>query len=138
MLPENFLLSELRNPVISGLTRPEAWRRQQLKQIEALIEKHQEEVLDALATDLGKPPTEALFELIALRGELKLAQRQLSRWMQARHVQVPLAHQPGQAEVILDPWNYPFSLTLQPLISALAAAIQQCSNLPSMHLPPLN
>ena len=143
MLPENFLLSELRKPVISGLTRPEAWRRKQLKQIEVLIEKHQDEVLDALATDLGKPPTEALFELIALRGELKLAQRQLSRWMQPRHVQVPLAHQPGQAEVILDPlgcvliigpWNYPFSLTLQPLISALAAGNTAVLK-PSEHAP---
>ena len=130
MIPENFLLDELRKPVISGLTRPKHWRRQQLNQIEALLKEHQDDVLNALAADLGKPPTEALFELIALGQELKLAQRQLSHWMQPRRVPVPLAHSPGQAQVMLEPlgcvliigpWNYPFSLTLQPLISALAA-----------------
>ncbi len=130
MIPENFLLNQLRKPVISGLSRPKAWRRHQLQRIEALLKEHQEDVLDALCADLGKPPTEALFELIALSQELKLAQRQLSHWMRPSRVPVPLAHKPGKAQVIweplgcvliIGPWNYPFSLTLQPLISALAA-----------------
>ncbi len=124
------LLQQLRKPVLAGITRSKAWRQQQLQGLEALITSHQDDVLAALATDLGKPPTEALFELIILRTELKLAKRQLNRWMQPRRVAVPLAHQPGKAKVLLEPlgciliigpWNYPFSLTLQPLISALAA-----------------
>ena len=50
--------------------------------------------------------------------------------MQAKPVPVPLPQQPGRAELIpeplgcvliIGPWNYPFSLTLQPLVSALAA-----------------
>ena len=114
----------------AGLTRPLAWRREQLQRLSALVEEHESEVLEALAADLGKPPTEAFFELVALRQELKLTGRQLERWMRPRRIAVPLSLQPGQARVVpeplgcvlvIGPWNYPFQLTLRPLISALAA-----------------
>ena len=123
-------LSRMQELVGAGLTRPLAWRREQLQRLSALVEEHESEVLDALAADLGKPPTEAFFELVALRQELKLTGRQLERWMRPRRVAVPLSLRPGQAKVVpeplgcvlvIGPWNYPFQLTLRPLISALAA-----------------
>ena len=113
-----------------GETRPLAWRLDQLQRFQALVENHEQEVLQALSEDLGKPPTEAFFEVVALRQELKLARSNRRRWMQAKPVPVPLPQQPGRAELIpeplgcvliIGPWNYPFSLTLQPLVSALAA-----------------
>ena len=113
-----------------GETRPLAWRLDQLQRFQELVENHEQEVLQALSEDLGKPPTEAFFEVVALRQELKLARSNLRRWMQAKPVPVPLPQQPGRAELIpeplgcvliIGPWNYPFSLTLQPLVSALAA-----------------
>ena len=113
-----------------GETRPLAWRLDQLQRFQALVENHEQEVLQALSEDLGKPPTEAFFEVVALRQELKLARSNLRRWMQAKPVPVPLPQQPGRAELIpeplgcvliIGPWNYPFSLMLQPLVSALAA-----------------
>lgn len=58
-------------PVISGLTRSENWRRIQLKRLTAITEEHESEILSSLATDLGKPPTEGLFEIISLKQELK-------------------------------------------------------------------
>jgi len=123
-------LTTLRQAVDRGDTRPEAWRRRQLEAIANLIETHEQEILQALADDLGKPELEGMVEILALRQELKLCRRQLRRWMRPRRVAVPLAQQPGRAEVIreplgcvliIGPWNYPFHLTLQPLISALAA-----------------
>ncbi len=140
---KSFDLKELRDPVITGQTRPEAWRRLQLGRIESLIEQHEEEILNALHQDLGKPPTEALFEIIALQQELKLAQKHLTQWIRPKRVPVPLFHQPGKALVqmeplgcvlIIGPWNYPFSLTLQPLISALAAGNTAVLK-PSEHAP---
>jgi len=47
-------------------------------------------VLEALASDLGKPPVEAYFEVVAIRQELQLCRRQLRRWMAPRRVSVPL------------------------------------------------
>ena len=120
----------MKEVVGEGSTRPMAWRREQLNRLSALVQQHETEVLEALAADLGKPPTEAFFELVALRQELKLTTRQLGRWMRPQPVSVPLSLRPGQARVVpeplgcvlvIGPWNYPFQLTLRPLISALAA-----------------
>ena len=55
-----------------GETRPLALRLDQLQRFQALVENHEQEVLQALSEDLGKPPTEAFFELVALRQELKV------------------------------------------------------------------
>ncbi len=130
MVQETFRLSELRAQVLEGQTRSERWRRLQLERLGKLLEKHQEEVLQALSIDLRKPSTEAIFEIIALKQELKLANQKLIQWMSSKRISIPLSLKPGEAMVkpeplgcvlIIGPWNYPFSLTLQPLISALAA-----------------
>ena len=124
------MLTKLRETVITGQTRAESWRRLQLKRLGALLEGNEKKIIQALKSDLGKPPTEAFFEIIALRQELKVAEKNLSKWMRPKSVNVPLSMKPGEAMVrleplgcvlIIGPWNYPFSLTLQPLISALAA-----------------
>ncbi len=143
LFSENFALHELREPVLSGMTRPETWRRLQLKRFRDLIEKNEHNFLEALSNDLRKPPTEALFEVIALKQELKLTEQQLSRWMHPKRIKVPLSLKPGEAFVtpeplgcvlIIGPWNYPISLTLQPLISALAAGNTAILK-PSEHAP---
>ena len=137
------LIAELRKPVIQGKTSSEEWRRIQLKRFGEMIEINENAVLKALHKDLGKPNTEAFFELIALRQELKLAQQCLKTWIRARKVNVPLSLQPGNASVvpeplgcvlIIGPWNYPFSLTLQPLVGAFAAGNTAVLK-PSEHAP---
>ncbi len=127
---KKFDFPELKDLVASGNTRSKAWRIQQLNRIQKLLELHEDEILNALFLDLGKPSTEAFFEIIALKQELNLTLKNLSRWMRPKRIPVPIYQQPGQALIqpeplgcvlIIGPWNYPFSLTLQPFISALAA-----------------
>ena len=126
----NFGINQLQDLVLSGQTRDEKWRRKQLNALSNLLENHQNEILNALKQDLRKPPTEALFEIIAVKQEIKLAQKNLSNWMKARQINVPVSLRPAKAFVkpdplgcvlIIGPWNYPFSLTLQPLVGAFAA-----------------
>ena len=140
---ENFVLNQLQDLVLSGKTRNEKWRRAQLKSLSNLLENHQQEILKALSQDLGKPATEAFFEIIAVKQEIKLAQKSLSNWMKTRQINVPVSLKPAQALVqpdplgcilIIGPWNYPFSLTLQPLIGALAAGNTAVLK-PSEHAP---
>lgn len=123
-------LEELREPVVRGTTRPETWRRQQLDRLHALVCDHEQEVLEALREDLAKPPLEGMAEVVSLLQELKLARRNLRRWMRPQAIQVPLVQRPGRAQLIreplgcvllIGPWNLPFSLTFWPLVSALAA-----------------
>ena len=140
---ENFVLNQLQDLVLSGKTRNEKWRRVQLKSLSNLLENHQQEILKALSQDLGKPATEAFFEIIAVKQEIKLAQKSLSNWMKTRQINVPVSLKPAQALVqpdplgcilIIGPWNYPFSLTLQPLVGALAAGNTAVLK-PSEHAP---
>jgi len=140
---ENFVLNQLQDLVLSGKTRNEKWRRAQLKSLSNLLENHQQEILKALSQDLGKPATEAFFEIIAVKQEIKLAQKSLSNWMKTRQINVPVSLKPAQALLqpdplgcilIIGPWNYPFSLTLQPLVGAFAAGNTAVLK-PSEHAP---
>ncbi len=140
---ENFVLNNLQDLVLSGETRHEKWRRKQLYALSNLLETHQQEILNALNKDLGKPATEAFFEIIAVKQEIKLAQKNLSNWMKVKQINVPVSLRPAQALIqpdplgcilIIGPWNYPFSLTLQPLVGALAAGNTAVLK-PSEHAP---
>jgi aldehyde dehydrogenase (NAD+) len=140
---ENFLVNQLKNLVLSGETRYEKWRREQLNALSNLLENHQEEILNALNQDLGKPTTEAFFEIIAVKQEIKVAQKNLSKWMKTKQINVPVSLRPAKALMqpdplgcilIIGPWNYPFSLTLQPLVGALAAGNTAVLK-PSEHAP---
>ena len=136
-------IEQQRQPVSDGRTRPLAWRLEQLGRLEAALQERSDAVLEALAADLGKPAVEAFYELVAVQNELRLCRRRVQRWMAPRRVGLPLSLQPGQAEVIheplgcvliIGPWNYPFHLCLQPLVSALAAGNTAVLK-PSEHAP---
>ncbi|MEB3184503.1 MAG: aldehyde dehydrogenase family protein [Cyanobacteriota bacterium] len=139
-LPE---AAALRAPVERGDTRPLSWRLAQLDRLSTLLKRHEPAVLEALAADLGKPALEATFELVAVRQEITLTRRHLRRWMAPRPIPLDLALQPGRAWVerqplgcvlIIGPWNYPFQLSLHPLVSALAAGNTAVVK-PSEHAP---
>jgi aldehyde dehydrogenase (NAD+) len=88
-------------------------------------------ILDAAREDLGRHPAETnLVELLPLVGEVKHALAHLRRWMKPQRVNPTLAtfgtrsrvlHQPKGRCLIISPWNYPLSLALGPLVSAVAA-----------------
>jgi len=136
-------IEQMRQPVTDGITRPLAWRLEQLERLARALEEHSDAVLEALADDLGKPAVEAFFDLVAVQNELRLCRRQLRRWMEPQRVGMPLTLLPGQAEVIqeplgcvliIGPWNYPFQLCVKPLVSALAAGNTAVLK-PSEHAP---
>ena len=139
----SFKLNQLQDLVLSGATRQEKWRREQLNALSNLLDNHEKEILQALREDLRKPPTEAFFEIIAVKQEISQAQKNLSNWMKVKRINVPLSLRPAKALLqpdplgcilIIGPWNYPFSLTLQPLVGALAAG-NTAALKPSEHAP---
>ncbi len=96
----------------------------------AVVALHRETSL-ALAADFGKPGLEAATESFAVLGEIDHAVANLSQWMEPIEVlpgpnAVPgtrarILHEPKGLVVIFGPWNFPFSLLLQPLVGAIAA-----------------
>jgi aldehyde dehydrogenase (NAD+) len=114
-----------------GLTRPIAWRERQLDALLRLLDEGEEAILDAVATDLGKPRIEGwIAEVAFTRGEVALARKHLARWARPRRVSLPLTSLPGKGRIVpeplgtvlvMAPWNYPVQLLLAPLAVALAA-----------------
>jgi aldehyde dehydrogenase (NAD+) len=142
-MPLRSPIADQRRLVSDGQTRPLAWRLAQLDRLAKAIDAHEAAVFEALAHDLGKPEVEAYFELVAVRQEIALVRKRLRRWMAPKRVPVPLSLLPGRAEVIVEPlgcvlvigpWNYPFLLSLQPLVSVLAAGNTAVLK-PSEHAP---
>ncbi|RUO78958.1 aldehyde dehydrogenase family protein [Pseudidiomarina taiwanensis] len=125
------MIETLRATYRSGLTRPLDWRRKQLNQLDLLLTEHEQELLDALASDLGKSAAEGwLTELGYLHSDIKHTLKHLKKWSAPRRVSQPLMAWPGKSclypeplgvVLIIGAWNYPLQLLLSPLVAALAA-----------------
>ncbi len=115
----------------SGRTLALPFRREALKQLEQAIHRNEAEIYAALRADLNKSETEAyLCEVGLILSELRFVRRNFARWAAKRHIpsspaQFPAAcfcrKEPYGVVLILSPWNYPFLLTMLPLIGAIAA-----------------
>ncbi|MDY7226566.1 aldehyde dehydrogenase family protein [Hyalangium rubrum] len=112
-------------------TLPLEWRRAQLQALDRAARKYEAEILAALKSDLSKSPEEAFFtEVGSIYGEIKSALKNVKAWMKPRRGSAPLVIQPARAyqyadplgvTLIISPWNYPYQLSIAPLIGALAA-----------------
>ena len=115
----------------TGLTRSVSFRRQQLEQLYRSIVEHEQEIIAALKTDFKKPEFETVTsELSVVYFDLKIAMKKVKKWAKKKRVATTLFAQPGLSYIIpepkgralvIAPWNYPFQLTMGPLISAVAA-----------------
>ncbi len=113
------------------ITRSRRWRRDQLRALRRMLVENRPVVEQALRTDLGKHPTEAVItEIGMVIAEIDYALPRLRRWMRARTVPLPLTLAPARGRIapeplgvvlIIGPWNYPLQLVLNPLVGALAA-----------------
>jgi aldehyde dehydrogenase (NAD+) len=88
-------------------------------------------ILEALYKDLQKPEVEAILsDIFPVIKEIDHCLANLGQWMATKRVATPM-HIMGTSSYILpeakgntliiSPWNYPFNLTLVPLVSAIAA-----------------
>ncbi len=114
----------------SGATRPVAFRIEQLKRLKEAILLHEAEIQEALYKDLRKSTYEAFSsEIGQLLREIDFTIRHLHAWARPQSVSTPLMLFPSNSKIyrdslgivlIIGPWNYPFLLTIGPLISAIA------------------
>jgi aldehyde dehydrogenase (NAD+) len=129
--PSSALVGALRGHFETGITKSLSWRLSQLDALEHLLMEREQDILDALHADLGKPATEAFGSEIGLpRSELRLARKKLRSWMKPERVRTSLLAMPGRSYIykeplgvvlIIAPWSYPFQLVVLPLIGAIAA-----------------
>lgn len=124
-------LAPMRYYFESGATLPIGFRRAQLKRLGAGIKAAEGKILAALAQDLGKGAFEAYStEVGIVYSEIKTHLKGLRRWSARKRVRQSIAAFPSSSYtiarpkgvvLIISPWNYPFQLSIVPLISAIAA-----------------
>ena len=114
-----------------GRTRPVEWRIATLTRLRELLIAHEEEVLAALAEDLGKPRLEAwVTDVGYVVSDIDFTLAHLADWVRPEKVPTPLLFQPGSSRIqrepvgvacVIAPWNYPVQLSLAPVVAAVAA-----------------
>ena len=102
-----------------------------LKNLKTEIEINEKEIQKALNLDLGKSVGESyLTEIAFVYTEIKIALKNIKRWTKRRSVRSSLLNFPSSDYIIaepygntlhISPWNYPFQLSIAPLIGAVAA-----------------
>lgn len=115
----------------SHKTKDISFRREQLEKLERTIKRHESEIIEALYEDLGKSEFEAyLTELGVIYHELSFMKKNLNRMAKPKKVRSPITNFPSRSYeykdpygivLIMSPWNYPFQLSILPLIGAIAA-----------------
>lgn len=115
----------------TGETRSVSFRMNALKKLRSAIIENERKICDALKKDLNKSKTESyMTETGMVLEELKILLKHTKKWAAAKYVRTPLAQFAGRSFIvpepygvvlIMSPWNYPFQLSIAPLIGALAA-----------------
>lgn len=119
-------------------------RRDMLLKLRQMIIDREHEIGQALYADLAKSSAESyMTETGIVLSEIHYVLKHLKKWMRPTRVRASLSTFPGRnciypepygLTLILAPWNYPFQLSMLPLIGAIAAG-NRCVLKPSEHAP---
>jgi len=113
------------------ITTTYAQRIDRIRRLERAVMAHREDIHAAMFADYRKPAAEVdLSEIYPVVSEARHARRHLRDWMHPHRVGTRLAligstskivYEPKGVALIISPWNFPFNLSLGPLVSAIAA-----------------
>jgi len=104
-------------------------RKAKLRKLKDVVQKYLPEVVEAVIEDVQKPRFEVFSEVSSIPGVIDKTIAELEEWMKPRNVPVSMNpqskakvfYEPKGVCLIFGPWNYPFTLVIQPLVEAIAA-----------------
>ncbi|XP_051537199.1 aldehyde dehydrogenase family 3 member A2-like isoform X2 [Myxocyprinus asiaticus] len=131
MSREQKAVEHVRKAFLTGRTKSLEYRITQLKNLLRFVKERQKAIAEGLKKDLSKSEYGTpLYETIGLESEINLAVSKLKEWAAPRPVtknlltisdQVYIKPEPLGVVLVIGAWNYPWAVTIQPLIGAIAA-----------------
>ncbi len=125
------LINNQRNYFQSGATLDVNIRLIYLKKLQQSLKKFEPQIIEALKKDLNKSSTESyMCEIGMVYSELNYMLKNIKKLARPTKVHTPLVQaisksyilpSPHGVTLIMSPWNYPFMLSIDPLIDALSA-----------------
>ncbi len=125
------ILQAQREYFLSGATLPISARIDGLKRLYKAIQAREEEIYAALQADLGKSRMESyMCEVGMALSEIRYLIKRVKKFAKAKRVKTPTSQfaaksftkaTPYGNVLVMSPWNYPFLLTVDPVVDALAA-----------------
>ena len=114
-----------------GILNNVDYRKEALRRLKREIKKNEKSIQKALHDDLGKSKGESfLTEIHFVYNEINIATKNIKKWTKRKSVRSSLLNFPSSDYIIaqpygntlhISPWNYPFQLSISPLIGAIAA-----------------
>lgn len=115
----------------TNYTKDVQHRMEILKKIKVWMLNHQTLIIEALKQDLNKDATESyMCEIGLVLSELNFQLKHIKKWSKNKKVWTPLSqfygdsyesYEPYGVTLVMSPWNYPFMLSIEPAIGAIAA-----------------
>lgn len=125
------MVSDSREYFNLGETLSISYREKSLIKLRDTIIRKENEIIEALKEDLGKSHFEGYMSEVGMTlSEITYMLKHIKKFSKERSVKTPLAQfhsrsyikpSPYGVVLIMSPWNYPFLLTMEPLVDALAA-----------------
>lgn len=127
----DIILNSQRDFFRNGNTLSPVFRIEMLYRLKKAVKANETRIIEALHKDLGKGEFESyMCEVGMVLSELSYMIDNTEKFMKKQKVKTPLAQfkaksyrlpSPYGNVLIMSPWNYPFLLTLDPIIDAIAA-----------------
>ena len=125
------ILQNQRKFFATGATLPVQFRINALKKMQSYIRQNETEITNALTADLGKSAQEGFMcEVGLVLSEISYMLKNIKKFAADEKKKTCITNfaaksfvkkSPRGVVLIMSPWNYPFLLTVEPLVDALAA-----------------
>jgi len=127
----NHIINAQQTFFLTNTTKKIAFRVQQLKKLKNILQQNETLLYKAIYTDFKKSEFETYTsELGLVYAEIDEACKKVKKWAKYKRVKTNLLNIPSKSYIVPEPlgvclvigaWNYPYLLSLAPVIAAIAA-----------------
>lgn len=124
------IVADIHKAQVTWFNTPIKQRLRHFKNLQKIMLRKQDEIIDVITKDCGKNDYEAIISEFStsfgalcytIKNSKKLLKTKRIRPRVLKHIKVYQRYEAKGVVAVITPWNYPFYLSLTPIVSALVA-----------------